>query len=77
VTGRDTPELVAALTRLRQAGFALSVVLVTQSSSYGALHSGPAALGIPTTRIWRESELEYAGDPGPQRRAVRVQLASP
>ncbi|HEV8637647.1 MAG TPA: DUF58 domain-containing protein [Chloroflexota bacterium] len=76
VTGRDTPELVAALTRLRRAGFALSVVLITQASAYGTVGSGPAALGIPTTKIWRESELEYAGDPGPQRRAVRVQFAS-
>ena len=72
VTGRDTPELIAALTRLRQAGFALSVVLITQSSAYGPAGSGPAALGIPTTRLWRESELEYAGDPGPQRRAVQL-----
>ena len=72
VTGRDSPELIAALTRLRQSGFALSVVLITQTSAYAVGTSGPAALGIPTQRIWRESELEYAGDPGPQRRAVQL-----
>lgn len=72
VTGRDTPELIAALVRLRQAGFALSVVLISQYSAYGPAGSGPGALGIPTQRIWRESELEYAGDPGPRRRAVEL-----
>jgi uncharacterized protein (DUF58 family) len=72
VTGTDSPELIAALTRLRQAGFALSVVLISQRSAYGYDGGGPAALGIPTQRIWRESELEYAGDPGPQRRAVQL-----
>jgi uncharacterized protein (DUF58 family) len=72
VTGRESPELIAALTRLRRAGFALSLVLIAQGSAYAASGGSAAILGIPTQRIWRESELEYAGDPGPQRRAVQL-----
>jgi uncharacterized protein (DUF58 family) len=73
VCGQETPELTGALTRLRRAGFAVALVLVSQRSPY-APGGGAAALGVPVHSVWRESDLD-GGDPGPRRRAV--QLARP
>ena len=73
VCGQETGELTGALTRLRRAGFAVALVLVSQRSPY-AQPGGAAALGVPVHNVWRESDLD-GGDPGPRRRAV--QLARP
>jgi uncharacterized protein (DUF58 family) len=70
VCGQETDELTGALTRLRRAGFAVALVLVSQRSPY-AQGGGAAALGVPVHNVWRESDLD-GGDPGPRRRAVQL-----
>jgi uncharacterized protein (DUF58 family) len=70
VCGQESPDLAGALARLRRAGFAVALVLVSQRSRY-APGSQAAALGVPVHNVWRESDLD-GGDAGPRRRAVQL-----
>lgn len=69
ITGRATDAVRRLVGRLRRAGFAVVVVLVTQVSAYG---DGMAALGAPIHYVWRESDIDDVGDAGPRRRPTRL-----
>lgn len=71
VCGREAPELTGALARLRRAGFAVALVLVSQRSAYTHAGGGAAALGVQVHHIWRESDLD-GSDAGPRRRPVAI-----
>ena len=71
VTGAENEALRGALTRLRRAGFAVVVVVVSQVSPYregGAL----GGLGVPVHYVWRESDIDDVGEQSPRRRAVQL-----
>jgi uncharacterized protein (DUF58 family) len=71
ITGDESASLRGALTRLRRAGFALSVVVINQVSPYregGAL----GGLGVPVHYVWRESDIDDVGEPGPRRRPAQL-----
>lgn len=71
VTGCEDEALRGSITRLRRAGFALSVVVVTQVSPYrqGGVLGG---LGVPVHYVWRESDIDDVGEPGPRRRPAQL-----
>jgi uncharacterized protein (DUF58 family) len=71
VCGQDSPELADAALRLRRAGFAVAILVVSQLSQYRDKVGGAAALGIPVRYVWRESDLD-GGETGPRRRAAHV-----
>jgi uncharacterized protein (DUF58 family) len=71
ITGQEDETLRGSLTRLRRAGFAVSVVVVNQVSPYregGSL----GGLGVPVHYVWRESDIDDVGEPGPRRRPAQL-----
>lgn len=72
VCGQDSPELADAALRLRRAGFAVAILVVSQLSQYRDRVEGAAALGLPVRYVWRESDLD-GGEPGARRRAVQLE----
>ncbi|MBM4417547.1 MAG: DUF58 domain-containing protein [Chloroflexi bacterium] len=61
IVPRVTDGLEARLDHLRRAGFALSLIAITRPSDVNRFQAA-ARSPVPRHTIWRESDLEYAGD---------------
>lgn len=58
ITGRPDEALFDGLAALRQAGFAVALVLVQPGAVPTALQARAALLGVPLRVVWREADLE-------------------
>jgi len=58
ITGRESEELFDTLVYLRQAGFAVALILVRSAPPSAELQKRANLLGVPIHRIWRERDLE-------------------
>jgi uncharacterized protein (DUF58 family) len=58
ITGRETAELLGSLAALRQAGFAVALLVVGSAGPGLEARQRAALLGIPLHHIWRASDLE-------------------
>jgi uncharacterized protein (DUF58 family) len=59
ITGRADDGLFDAMAGLRQAGFAVTLVLVQSSLPLAALRARAAVLGVALWPVWREQDLEH------------------
>jgi hypothetical protein len=58
ITGRPDEALFDGLAALRQAGFAVALVLVQPGAVPAALQARAALLRVPLRVVWREADLE-------------------
>jgi uncharacterized protein (DUF58 family) len=58
ITGRESEELFDALVALRQAGFAVSLVLVQPAHPSAELQKRADLLGVPVHRVWAVSTVD-------------------
>lgn len=58
ITPQETPDLLAAVLRLRQQGFHVVLVIVEMGGNFNQTRQRAAQIGIPAYHIWRESELD-------------------
>jgi len=59
ITGRTGDGLFDAIAGLRQAGFAVTLILVQCSQPMPDIQAQAAVLGVPLWPIWREQDLEH------------------
>jgi hypothetical protein len=58
IAGRESDDLLDALATLKQAGFAVSLVLVQGPAASALARRRAALLGMPLRQIWQASDLE-------------------
>ncbi len=58
ITGRENPALFDVLAYLKQAGFVVSLVLISPAAPSPEMEGRAQVLNIPVHRIWSEKELE-------------------
>ncbi len=62
IVPRVTEGLEGCLDHLRRAGFAVGLIVIARRSDVDRAENGAARSTVPRHTIWRESDLEYAGD---------------